>query len=233
MAKISFEKADKKTLVEFAEELANCITENGFNALSKNDFYDFVLYLLDKYSDNHFLSANSNHKNAMLLKVKQEKLKSSKLNIFLKYTGEEKQQEALNGIVEKIIDNPKIMQPFNNDENSQKIQLTIEDPISRFCLDGKMKAELGVSPDTSFNSEIIVMRKEDFLKVLQSIMQDNKAIEKGFAPIEKLFNDSGMENGITEVFKLLIDGTFEVLDKATPLPVNAIRKALGLIYKKA
>ena len=30
-------------------------TENGFDALSKNDFYDFALYLLNEYSNEHFL----------------------------------------------------------------------------------------------------------------------------------------------------------------------------------
>ena len=56
-ASITFTPEDSKQL---ANKLAEHITTTGFNALSKNDFYDYILYLLDTYSNEHFLSLQSN-----------------------------------------------------------------------------------------------------------------------------------------------------------------------------
>jgi len=74
---ITFEPNKAK---ELAEKLLEGIQKTGFNSMSKNDFYDFVLYLLDKYSEERFLLNNSNYVNSHLLKAKPEKIKSSKLN---------------------------------------------------------------------------------------------------------------------------------------------------------
>ena len=48
------ELQNQKTLVD--NDLWNEMTTTGFSNRSKNDFYDFVLYLLNKYDNNHFLS---------------------------------------------------------------------------------------------------------------------------------------------------------------------------------
>jgi len=53
MTKPTFEPDRSK---ELADELAKRVHHTGFNALSKNDFYGFVLYLLDRYSNVHSLS---------------------------------------------------------------------------------------------------------------------------------------------------------------------------------
>jgi hypothetical protein len=71
---------------QFTADLWQKITQTGFNALSKNDFYDYVLYLFNKYDANHFLSARPNYENAQTLRVTPQKIATSKENITLKYT---------------------------------------------------------------------------------------------------------------------------------------------------
>jgi len=96
---------EPENAMELANELAGRIQSDGFNAMSKNDFYDLVLHLLDKHSRENFLSRQSNEKNALLLKVKPEKIKSSKLNIYLRYMEQEKQRETLGRLIQMILDN--------------------------------------------------------------------------------------------------------------------------------
>jgi hypothetical protein len=227
MTKITFNNANTKKL---AEQLATCITETGFNTLSKNDFYDYVLYLLNKYSDKKFLILNSNEENAYLLKVKPEKVKSSKFNIFLKFEEKDEQEKALRRLVNSIIDNPELITRYDNDKS--ELRLTIEDPVIRFCLDGKMKALLNVSLDTSFNNEIATMRKADFFKVLSSIVQDDDDLKKEITALEKKVKKENIEEGVKTIFGLLINGAVEVIDKTIPLPVETIKNALRLIRKK-
>ena len=228
MSSLTFEASNAKKL---AEELAASIIEkNGFNALSKTDFYDFVLYLLDKYSNEHFLSSFSNQKNALLLKVKPDKIKASKFNIFLKFFSKERQKEVLHQFVTSIINNPEIMQDV---KGSSKIQITIENPTVHFCLDGKMKAELGISPNTSFNNEIAIMEKEAFFKVLRSIVQEDETLKKNFEAMEKEINPGTMGNDVKTVFRFILDTAVDIIDIATPLPAAKLRDVFMAFHKRA
>ena len=96
-----------------------------------------------------------------------------------------------------------------------------------------MKAELGISPDTSFNNEIIVLRKTDFFKVLRSVVQEDETLEKNYEAMMKEMELPGKEEGEGDLVRLLLDGTFELLDKVTPLPMGSIREILKLVYARA
>jgi hypothetical protein len=97
---ITFEKDGALVL---ANALAAHIQSAGFGALSKTDFYDYVLSLLDTYSREHFFSRRSNQENALFLKTGTAKIRASKLNIHLKFTGPEKQQEAILDFIRQIV----------------------------------------------------------------------------------------------------------------------------------
>ena len=227
MPELTFEPNKSK---ELADELAKYIHETGFNSLSKNDFYDFVLYLLDKYSNEHFLSLYSNQKNAILLKVKPEKIKGSKLNIFLKYIKQEEQKKALYKLIPFILEE-KIVIDDHPDKNY--VQITIEDPILRFCLDGKMKTEIGVSPNTSFNDEIIVVEKIAFFKILMIIAKENESFAGVHDVLKKKIKVSQLDENAKEAFSLLIEGTLEIAGKLVPLlPAETIKKGLHLCFDK-
>ena len=55
----------------FVEELWNEIKTTGLYTRKGNEFYDFVLYLMNKYDKNHFFSKNDNADNERLLKIKE------------------------------------------------------------------------------------------------------------------------------------------------------------------
>jgi hypothetical protein len=78
------------------------IIDTGFNAMSKNDFYDYVLYLFNKYNAEPFLDVNSNYKNSQLLRVTEQKLKNSSHNIYLKFYGDDEKEKLLKLFFEKI-----------------------------------------------------------------------------------------------------------------------------------
>ena len=230
MEKITFTADGAQKL---ANELAESIITNGFNTMSKNDFYDFVLHLLSKYSTENFLATRSNYDNALLLKVKPEKIKASKLNIFLKYDDEQTKKDYLwqiipmiiNGKV-KIVDGPK---------DTGLLNLTIEDPIMRICLDAKMKEDLGVSPDTSFNSEIFVMHQKQFFEILRLIAKENvtnvpkKEIDEIIA---QLPSDAAEKTDIKRIFQLVLSGVEEVAEKNQWIPAKTIKVALTLLGAK-
>ena len=224
MSELTFEPNRAK---ELADELAKYIHETGFNSLSKNDFYDFVLYLLDKYSNEHFFSVNSNQENAILLKVKPEKIKASRLNIYLKYLKPAEQEKSLSALIPMILDDRIRMK--DHTKNSF-LQLTIEDPVLRFCLDGKMKAKLGTSPDTSFNSEIVVVHKTDFYKILRIIVQDDERLVKA---LKKKLESVILEENVKKVFMFLVEGTLEMAGKALPiLSTEKIKEGMRICFEK-
>jgi hypothetical protein len=49
------------------------IETTGFNALSKNDFYDYVLYLYNRFNNEHFLDTLSNYENGTQLRATEQK----------------------------------------------------------------------------------------------------------------------------------------------------------------
>jgi hypothetical protein len=221
----------QENAIELSKNLVKHLEETGLNVLSKNDFYDFILYLLDKYSNEHFLSTYSNQKNALLLKVKPEKIKASKLNIFLKYVKQDEQKRALSSLIPKILNEEIIIKDHIKEKS---MQLTIEDSVLRFCLDGKMKTELGISPDTSFNNEILVIDKIDFFKILLLIAKDDDTLFKEHEELLKLINTSKMEENAKEAFTFLIEGTLELAGNLIPvLPTETIKKGLHICFDKA
>jgi len=221
--------ADKAKLL--ADELAKNVMDNGFNAMSKNDFYDFVLHLLSKHSNEKFLHAKSNHDNAYLLKVKPEKIKSSKLSIFLKYADPEEQKQHLSRLIPQITDGT--IQMVDDGENTGRLRLTIEDPAMRFSLDGKMKSALGVSPDTSFNSEILVVRKEIFFKLLRLILQEDEPSAEARSAIMRELQSGALAEDAKSVCRYLLDGVLEVAGKtAWFLPVDTIKEVLNAGFQR-
>jgi len=230
---MKFEKKDTK---ELAQKLFESITTgHGFNALSKTDLYDYVLYLLDKYCDEPFLFTKSNQENALLLRVKPEKVKSSKFNIYFKLLDEDEKKEIILNFISLIVTKPNVIRDYEDEKKKSRMSITIEDPIVRFWLDGKMKAEIGTSPDTSFNREIIDMEKKDFFKVLWYFIEENKSSIKDEFQKEMKAGIKSIERkeDIKVLFNFLLGGTMEVVDKLNLLPVDTIKDALGIVYQIA
>ncbi len=99
--------------------------------MSKTDFYDYVLYLLDKHSENHFLSGNTNFENARLLKIPESRVKSLKLNIDLKFC-EESEKDSLvviTNFLSKLTESN-----FISDESKNRYIFVLDDKYTRMCI---------------------------------------------------------------------------------------------------
>jgi len=222
---ITFKKEKAK---ELADKLAENIMNTGFNVLSKNDFYDYVLFLLDKYSEQNFLLNNSNYENAHILKTKPEKIKATKLNIYLKFLEKDDQKNVLRQFIQQII-NGKIKME-KDEKDGLKYQLVIEDTAVYFCLAGKIKEIHGIAHDTSFNKEIFKINPNDFFTVLRAIIKDVEELPEDNTTLLKKLNSMEKSKEIKSVAMLLLDGTLETIGNITPLPVNTIKKGIESLF---
>ncbi len=161
-------KVEKEDAENFVEDLIKKITETGLYAMSKTDFYDYVLYLLDKHSENHFLSDNTNFENALLLKIPESRVKSLKLNIDLKFR-EESEKDSLVVITNFL---SKLSESnFISDENKNRYIFVLDDKYTRMCIESVLKKS-GTTLDYSFNSERVSLEKESLCAFLKQYSED-------------------------------------------------------------
>jgi len=196
---------DKAALL--AQSLAGRVLDTGLGALSKTDLYDFVLYLLDAYSNEHFLFRQSNQENALLLKVTPARVNASKLNIFLKFFDNAAKNPPLREFVRHIVDGTiRLDDAGKNDPG--KLQLTIEDAVMRFLINGELKTVAGVAPDIRRNSEIIVLGKKDFFNLLKHIVHTVFDEEERTAykrRLEKMQANQGLKDALCFVLGFAAD----------------------------
>jgi hypothetical protein len=227
---ITFTPANAEKL---AIELINGICAQGFNALSKNDFYDFVLNLLDTHSTEHFFSCQSNQDNAFRLKASPAKIKASRLNIYLKFTQPAEQKNTLTGFIRQIADGTILVKDDGGKEDSPFLRLTVEDPVIRFRLDGEMKERLKISPDVRLNSEILVIEKADFYQLLRAIIRDdpNMHLIEREAILHKLDKEKTQE-AVKDFIIFLLDAAAEAGKDIPFLPAQTIKEGLKTLINK-
>ena len=144
------------------DDLWNEMTTTGFSNRSKNDFYDFVLYLLNKYDNNHFLSENDNAYNERLLKSTEVRIKSAKKNISVKFMSSEEYDDIFIDFIKKISSGnlPSL------DDNGDTYIMVIEDTALRSVLETKLKRITHTTFDYKMNKEIVTISHSAFLKML-------------------------------------------------------------------
>ena len=198
------------------------ITEAGFNALSKNDFYDYVLYLFNKYDNNHFLDANSNYTNSILLRVPPQKVKSSKHNIFLKYKEDSEKNTALQ-LFQKIADNAIALQL---DAAKKEYTLTVEDRVMRDYLDGLLKRVLNKTFNYQENHENIVLAAADFYRIFSAALEEMRALPNAdAAAIEAKISALKKDGQKKLLISAAVKSAVKILAIAAPLPVKEIVEA--------
>lgn len=185
---ISLEKegADK-----FVKELTAKLTGNGLYAMSKMDFYDFVIYLLDKYSIGHFLSRNSNFENACLLKISETKVKALKLNVNLKFR--EKSENDCFMVITNFLSKLTTAN-FISDEKRGVYIFVLDDKYTQMCIESVLKKS-GTTLNYSFNSERVELEK-DALRVF---------LNQYSLELDELFREKELSDVIKEICKGLLE----------------------------
>ena len=176
----------------FAKELVSKILETGFYGMSKTDLYDYVLFLMNKYSENQFLKTNSNFENARLLKLSEQKVKNLKLNINLKFVCDEPEiviADFFSKLTEK-----------NFHKTDEKYEFVLDDSYTRMCIESVLKKN-GNTLDYKINTEKVQIDAENLKNFLSSYA-------------EGLNNQLQTKELKDEVLKIGVN----ILDKACPVP---------------
>jgi hypothetical protein len=199
---------NKNHAEEFVSALWNKIADTGFNTLSKNDIYDYILYLFNKYGDIHFLDEKSNYENAVLLKVPETKIKSSKLNIAIKYKTPEERRVSLIRFFQKLSRNPE-EGGIRLDADETSFYFTVEDPLVRVELANLLKTQTGTTLDTSFNKEKASIEKARFLELLKTLSgkQDGAFLEILNKQLKSGELANTIKTGVVSVLKILVNNT--------------------------
>lgn len=220
MIESEFENTDK-----LVEELWNEIKTNGMYGRSKNDFYDFVLYILNKYDKNHFLSENDNAYNERLLKINSSRIKSAKKNISVKFMDQKEYEEIFINFIKKLAEGN--LPSLNDDDGSYT--MIIEDTALRSVIESKLKRLSNTSLDYKINTEIVTVKHEDFIKMLTAeIDKEDEDIRTLLeSTIKTLKNDKNSQE-----IKKAIQDVLNDSDSLQSLSINALKAVSLCIQRK-
>ncbi|MDA3052060.1 hypothetical protein OFO01_01150 [Campylobacter sp. JMF_01 NE2] len=165
-----------KNSTELLDELWNTIKSSGLYAYSKNDIYDYLIYLINKYDENHFFDKNSNAENERLLKISSTKIKNTKKNISLKFMND----KEFDNVFLEYLDN--LNADRLKDGSNGNIKLIIENPVIRDILENKLKMSVGNTFEYHINRETVDIKADDFAKMLEkeliNLKKDKSEISK-------------------------------------------------------
>lgn len=147
---------------EIVNQIWSEIKTNGVYTRSKNDFYDFVLYTLNKYDQNRFLLTNDNSDNEKLLKISATKIKNAKKNISVKFMNSEELEEIFKDFLEKIQEDDYLK--ISEDDNNYVF--IIEDVVLRSILESKLKKLTQTTLNYKLNMEIVEVNQNAFIDLL-------------------------------------------------------------------
>lgn len=220
MTKPSFFNQDK-----LVEDLWKEINSFGLYERKGNEFYDYVLYLLNKYDKNHFLFENDNADNEQLLKIDAEKIKTSKKNISVKFMDVQEKNTIFLDFLKRL--SAGKLPNLNNDGESYT--MTIEDTALRSAIEARLKRAANTTLRYDENTELVTVSHEAFMAMLTAEMS-GKA-ESGADDIRLLLE--GVTNALKDkktkqAVKRGIDRTIGALASAVPVPVPESLKELGV-----
>lgn len=204
------------------DDLWKEMTTTGFSNRSKNDFYDFVLYLLNKYDKNHFLSENDNADNERLLKTKAEKIKESKKLISVKFMDDVEYNSIFLDFIKRI---SRGNIPNLNDDGSS-YTMVIEDTVLRSAIEARLKRTSNITLTYERNTELVTINHEAFLKMLTAEISGEPEDSDG--QIKTLLEDTVKtlkDKKTKQNTKKTIDKVIEALVGLTPMPDSL--KSLG------
>lgn len=173
---MKIEVNDKSALL-LVNELIQKIEQTGFGAMSKNDIYDFLLYLLNKYSGNHFLENNTNFENALFLKIPESKLKNSKMNINLKF----KENNDCNTVIANFLSRLTV-DKLKQNESKDGYVFILDDNYTRMCIESVLKKD-GDTLDYRINPEKVEIKKDSLHKFLRQYQNE---LDNDFRNKEKI-----------------------------------------------
>ncbi|MGF7403550.1 hypothetical protein [Campylobacter concisus] len=203
-------KADQSFSKEFLEHYMS----GSFGSMSKSETEILIFHLLSK----HF-EISSNYEISNFLKISETKVKNLTLNAHLRYGQSNK--DILKKIMLRICDTLDV----NFDENIGEIKISVENPVEKRELVNEIK-KLGSYADFSFNNEILKIKINVFLKLLNRLVgEDNfkKVFQKYLK--EKTIQNDALYSSLTTCQKVM-----KFLKNNNITPIEILKQIINISF---
>lgn len=215
---------------QLVEDLWNEIKSTGLYVRKGNEFYDYVLYLLNKYDENHFFSTNDNADNERLLKIEDSQLKDAKKNISVKFMDDSEYNAIFLDFVKRL-SNDKLP---NLADDGESYTMVVEDIATRNAIETRLKRVANTTLKYNQNTELVSISHESLMKLLAAEVESANSADN--SDIKKLLEDTtnSLKGKKTmQGAKQCIDKAIEALCKAAPVLLPDSLKELGIDALKA
>ncbi len=198
----------------FGKEFLEHYLSGSFGSMSKSETEILIFHLLSK----HF-EISSNYEISNLLKISETKVKNLTLNAHLRYGQSNK--DILKKIMLRICDTLDV----NFDENIGEIKISVENPVEKRELVNEIK-KLGSYADFSFNNEILKIKINVFLKLLNRLVgEDNfkKVFQKYLK--EKTIQNDALYSSLTTCQKVM-----KFLKNNNITPIEILKQIINISF---
>lgn len=210
---------------EFISEVWNEIKTNGMYGRSKNDFYDYVLYLLNKHDTNHFFSSNDNATNERLLKINATRIKSAKKNISVKFMNDSEYEKIFSDFIQNIADGKL---PTLSDDG-KSYTMVIEDVALRSIIETKLKHTANTTLDYKLNNELVSIEHKAFIEMLaDEINNEPNNVKPLLEESIKTLENSKNAQEVKQMIETVLQS-----DSFASLGINALKVITAYICKKS
>lgn len=209
---------------ELVKDLWNEIKINGMYGHSKTDFYDYVLYLLNKYDKNHFLSSNDNADNERLLKINSNRIKTAKKNISVKFMSDNEYEKIFFNFIQRIAEGnlPSL------DDDGKSYTMVIEDTALCSIIETKLKRVANTTLDYKLNRELVSIEHKAFIEMLSVEINNSSQDVKNLLQdiINTLKNDKDNKD-VQQIIQNVLNS-----DSFQSLGIAALKEIASYVYKK-
>lgn len=198
----------------FGKEFLEHYLSGSFGSMSKSETEILIFHLLLKHFEN-----SSNYEISNLLKISETKVKNLTLNAHLRYGQNNK--DILKKIMLRICDTLDV----NFDENIGEIKISVENPVEKRELVNEIK-KLGSYADFSFNNEILKIKINVFLKLLNRLVgEDNfkKVFQKYLK--EKTIQNDALYSSLTTCQKVM-----KFLKNNNITPIEILKQIINISF---
>jgi hypothetical protein len=198
----------------FGKEFLEHYLSGSFGSMSKSETEILIFHLLSK----HF-EISSNYEISNFLKISETKVKNLTLNAHLRYGQSNK--DILKKIMLRICDTLDV----NFDENIGEIKISVENLVEKRELVNEIK-KLGSYADFSFNNEILKIKINVFLKLLNRLVgEDNfkKVFQKYLK--EKTIQNDALYSSLTTCQKVM-----KFLKNNNITPIEILKQIINISF---
>lgn len=198
----------------FGKEFLEHYLSGSFGSMSKSETEILIFHLLSKHFEN-----SSNYEISNFLKISETKVKNLTLNAHLRYGQSNK--DILKKIMLRICDTLDV----NFDENIGEIKISVENLVEKRELVNEIK-KLGSYADFSFNNEILKIKINVFLKLLNRLVgEDNfkKVFQKYLK--EKTIQNDALYSSLTTCQKVM-----KFLKNNNITPIEILKQIINISF---